>query len=1700
VFIMATFRLFLGLFLGALLIGGTAMAQPMSGTYTIGDDPEADDYTSFTAAVSDLTGRGVEGPVTFDVEELVYLETITIGQITGASSENRITFRDAVPGGTRPLIKGRASTSTPQGVVALIGADYFTFDGIDVQDTISGVSIRIQGGAWYNTIKNCTVTGFSVTSSWGVYFYGGNGQNGYILIDHVTFNGCYYALASTGGGTPHDQTVEMRYCTVNGCYAAVFYSNVNDVRFHHNDVTAGWDGRTSDVYGVYVSSLSGTDSCFIYNNKIHGMQTNTGTSSFVYVRGIYVYSSPATASVVIYNNMIYDFNVAGTSSYGYVYGMDLDGATCEVYNNSIYVNDNATGGAKYGIYMNGSNLALTLKNNIIVMGITGTRAAYGIYGSQGTLTASDFNCFYNLGGSTGYRMGYYSGARNTLNLWRNYFQGLLPPRDIDLNSVEGNPGYISTVSPPGYNLHINADSGLVHLRGTPIPRVTDDIDGDARWSMPDIGADEYTYLAPANDYWVRGLLGWTWLTPELTAQTTDAIVVNRGSADQDTVKVVFYYDGIPQDSDSVSLDAYTSDTITFNWTTPVAPDTIMLEAQSFLIGDAVPDNDSALSLAKDTTKTSGVRIIAQPMHGTYTIGPTRTDYTTFTAAIADLTVRGVSAAVVFEVAEGTYNEAVVIPAAMVPVQYTGIRGASAENTITFHPAPAHLDTPPEIVSATSPAVNLNGADYITFDGINITCNLAAGKCVQITTGTAYYGGADYNVIKNCTLTGTGESVANNYGVHITGGGNDYNVIDSVNVNRSVYYPVYLAGVTATPDVGNQVRNCMLTGGVQGVVLSYQNGAVVRNCDIQPGYDGAAAEVFGIYVAAQNASQLSTAYANKIHNIRGNVATNGIYAVPGTNTLFMAYNNFVYDYVVTGAGVVYGLRVGSGTSYLYDNSVYIGDVGTTGAAYAFYMTLAAAVVHLKNNVFRVDEPTTACWAIYRNLGTLNSNYNAFYSAGPGALYNLGYAGASYASLWLWNRALGYDAKSVEGNPGFVSATDLHIQPHYSLLNGAGLDTAAITTDIDGNVRGTPPDIGADEYAFAPMDHDYAVVWTDTQYVFVGTVPKVIRAVVKNFGSNAETDAPVRLYYNGVQQDEVLLSLASGAADTVNLDWTPPNPVPPADQEIGTLVIKALCPSDTFVYNDSLKHPVTVRGAPLSGVYDLGGGAMNYATFTAAVNSLTLRGMASEVIFDVYAGTYTANVTIGPIAGANYTDRIIFRKHLNDVVTLTGTARKPLQVVGCDYLTFDGINVLGFASVDTVVVVKGDANYVTFKNLSITGLARTGMSYGLQLSMDGNDNFLADNVTVSYVQYGITSWTSPSGTNADLEVRNCHISHSGYCLYIQNCLRARVHDNDIQPESSSNSDSEYGVYLSAVPSGDTVRVYNNRIHNFQHTGVGNFSTMGGVFATVGTNGCAYIYNNFFWDWHSAGANMAAFMPSTGTTHWYFNTVYMDDQPSGADMGRKSMYYRSTGTAYVKDNVFVSAEDADTVYFYDGITSLTADNNCFYDATAANPNFKPAPGYDSLAAWQATGNDLNSIVGNPGLVSTTDLHIDTLYTLVDSAATPIAGITDDIDGDVRNATFPDMGADEYDALYAPGEEVDSLTIFPDAAAADSGHAILRWRPAAGANSYKVYRGNTYGFVTDETTYIGQTAGTTYTDVGILAAGARFYVVLASTDHIAP
>jgi hypothetical protein len=278
--------------------------------------------------------------------------------------------------------------------------------------------------------------------------------------------------------------------------------------------------------------------------------------------------------------------------------------------------------------------------------------------------------------------------------------------------------------------------------------------------------------------------------------------------------------------------------------------------------------------------------------------------------------------------------------------------------------------------------------------------------------------------------------------------------------------------TANESDNLEVKSCRISGANYGVFLDNSPHARCHHNAIQPksgdGVDGQ-----GVLVESQNAGDTVYVYANTVFNIRRfNVVSSanisGMQIRPGGTAVAYVYNNFIYGHSTPADnrrhGTLSGLLCGGGNIRLYNNSVYMTDVAQTDSLVlmaGINMTSASSTVECFNNIVVVAEDDTIVYGIRRGANnTLTSNNNCIFGSGPG--FNVGFSGgAPLLDLAAW-QALGYDANGVSGDPGYASATDLHIQPLFTLVDGAGTALPEVTDDIDGETRQNPPDMGADEY--------------------------------------------------------------------------------------------------------------------------------------------------------------------------------------------------------------------------------------------------------------------------------------------------------------------------------------------------------------------------------------------------------------------------------------------------------------------------------------------------------------------------------------------------------------------------------------------------------------------------------------------------------------
>jgi hypothetical protein len=1148
----------------ALLAGGSDALAQLSGTYTI--DPSGSgstNYTTFESAISALNSNGVSGPVTFRIASGTYVPTTsyTFGAVTGMSSTNTVTFKPA----TGATVIMDATLTVP--MFDINQGDNFIFDGSNasggttrnwkVINRGSGSALRLINGATNNTVKNMNLIGsVSSSTSTGIVNIGnssatygvGNANN---LISSNTLGDSSGALRSNNGiymlgdATYHNSANRLDNNDIfnlgytNGYFYGIYVSSYNDqIKIFRNRIRETDKTNTSGVYplyGVYFSnssssSANGGDT--IAYNQIYDLQTLYAPATQY---GIYI-SSAGSAPITIHNNMITQISDQGSTVAGVYIGTTTP--TVYVYYNSIYISGNYASGSttSYNIYATGATV--TIRNNALMNTrvSTGTNTNRALYRASSTGTySSDYNVIYTSGAST--TVGYLSSTATyyaTLSAWQT-------ASGQDANSAFGNPQF---VSPSTGDLHISTTVRTpVESKGTPISGLTTDFDGNTRnTTTPDVGADEGSFLPLFNndmaaDRFITPLPGG--VIPANTSFSPVAQVANIGINSQSGVTVRYrirnasntiVYEDVQTTG---SLNSATTQQITFGSTgsvsgsTSLAPGTYSIELRTELSSDQ--DASSDVITATVTARTA--------LCGNYTIDPNgsgATNYTSFTAAISDLNSLGISCAVTFTVAGGTYDAT----RETFPLVINQFLGTSASNRVTFRPATGAaviLDG-----TSASPLIDLSGADNITFNGANSTggtirnwkvINRGAGSAVRFINGATNDSVVNMNLIgsvSSSTSTGIvniGNSSAT-YGV-----GNINNVIasntigDSSGVLRS-NNGIYMLGDVNYHNVANRIDNNDIfnlgyTGGwFYGIYVSSYNDQIKifrnRERETDKSNTSGVYPCYGVYFSNSSSTSAagndSIAY-NQIYDLSTQYATAtqyGVYITSAGTAPIYIHNNMISLYATDGS--LYGVYVGTSTPTvnIHHNSIYIGGTNTASSTTSDNIYATSATVSIRNNVLvnlRTSTGTSSNLLLYRSstTGTFTSNNNLLYASGASTGY--GYAATAYSTLAAWQGA-GYDLNSVSGPVPFTDPTNgnLHIVNTTAIFPGEGLGAPlGYPLDFDQQARDlVAPDIGADEGNFNGGG---------------------VRVVYPNGGEQLAVNAPVTVQYTTNRPMNVRIELST-----------------------------------------------------------------------------------------------------------------------------------------------------------------------------------------------------------------------------------------------------------------------------------------------------------------------------------------------------------------------------------------------------------------------------------------------------------------------------------------------------------------------------------------------------------------------------------------------
>ncbi|MDH3268366.1 MAG: right-handed parallel beta-helix repeat-containing protein, partial [Ignavibacteria bacterium] len=509
------------------------------------------------------------------------------------------------------------------------------------------------------------------------------------------------------------------------------------------------------------------------------------------------------------------------------------------------------------------------------------------------------------------------------------------------------------------------------------------------------------------------------------------------------------------------------------------------------------------------------------------------------------------------------------------------------------------------------------------------------------------------------------------------------------------------------------------------------------------------------------------------------------------------------------------------------------------------------------------------------------------------------------------------------------------------------------------------------------------------------------------------------------------------------------------------------------------------APLhAGTYTIGNGGY-FPTIQSAFDKLSSDGIDGEVTLELINTTYVALsgdygfFLNGPIPGADLSSRVIIRPAANKNVTIIGNRAIVLLFINTSYITLDGVDTEG----PTTLTIRATEN-LQFPYNDCVGFWNNSDHNVVQ-----NITFISEDYTRSGTGIMIWNQTISLSPPDDNLIRNNFIKEAGVGIFLLgygiaitrpdgNIIRGNKIGSEtdnliawgIQSEVTLNTIIEKNVVQNVRYYNDYFNVginayggYGNIIRN---NVVHNIYASGGLYGTVGIvlSGLAgeqgsnnLVYNNMVYDIRSSATQTEATVAGIQLMgqyypRVYYNSVYLDGFGNGANPdGSGALYiYGDCSNVVVKNNILVNTRDespycASSIYFYGNSSMITSDYNDLYYVQNPNNCLVRSTGgdYFNLAEWQVTGQDVNSITEKPFFINP-HLHMNHIVpTNIESGATPIWGITKDIDGDSRQATLPDIGADEFNGVIVPVE----LTSFT--AMVNGKEILLSWSTASELNN---------------------------------------------------
>lgn len=1008
---------------------------------------------------------------------------------------------------------------------------------------------------------------------------------------------------------------------------------------------------------------------------------------------------------------------------------------------------------------------------------------------------------------------------------------------------------------------------------------------------------------------------------------------------------------------------------------------------------------------------------AQPLQGTFVIGGSPSDYSNLYYAVYDLQLEGISGPVVFEIKDGVYDEYISIPQ---------IIGSSTQNTVTFRSQSGNREDviwKDDHSSNHNHTLRLMGADNIIVENLTLECFREHATDDEDSRVIMIQSNANNIIFRNNIIKSFNVGYQGNYQNHciyVNSNTANQEFCDSISfINNMIiggYGGLSFAGVSSPEEFG--ATNLTIR---DNVFLDQSNRSIeveaVRNCSITGNHIFSNENGFeGMWVNFISDSMQFD--RNYVHLARGGKAIRlENFNADGMDALVVSNNVIAVGEDPTGGQSIGFSTLGNDSILIVHNSVNIYNENNVG--YALY-SIGADTLFLLNNQFRTTD-VGHCYFSDQAAPTFVQNYNNIYS-GAAPL-------ASFASvdhdLSVLQSNFSFELNSTSTDPMFFS--DTLLLPTVSATNNTGLPLANVSTDFFENPRSaTTPDVGAYENQTGLVDAgiQIASVIADTlcadeviplyvNVVNTGSVP--LTSATLGYGTQDSVYASVN-WVGNLNQYESESSIYLGDLLV-------------SDLEFGNLSFWSADPNgitDQWTFNDTMGIQTHIR---MNGVYTIGDSLSDFPNISSAAEALMAKGICGPVVFNVADGIYTDRIHMGAIDGSSEINTITFQSASLDssAVEIRSSpsyyAQYLWRFVGTDNLIIRNLtfHTLGNTPYHTLSLTYDVSNIQILGNRFISG-ENTSYSYIYASSASPVNLVIRNNL----FQDGGSAITLNSTEEVEI-IGNVFDGEHRVCVNMNYCSNITISDNQMIGHVYYNNNVGNGISLTYCNSPIIIE-RNNIVNN------GHYNYQVYLDDCVGTaQNPIMIRNNFIGHSYDAQSTKGLRIRS-GTEHVkvLHNTfrsiscITIENWVSDISILNNIIYSPTPSQLY---NVWDPEPS---------LSNIAIDYNCLFNPDSIWAYFNQEE--QTFAEWMLnSGFDQHSFITEPLFVDSGDLHILNQNNL-NGTAIPLPEVTEDIDGELRDLSFPDVGADEYDIDSTSYYDIELVKVIsPDTSSCDAVDSII-------------------------------------------------------------